>query len=168
MSISMYEASIPLFLHHLDSLDKLLDKAAESAAARNFDSSILCSARLAPDMFPLTRQVQIACDMAKACGARLTGIEIPKFEDSESSLPELKARIAKTADFLRSLNPEQFVGAEDRQISYSIPGRTLNFTGKAYLITWVWPNFYFHYTTAYALLRHNGVGLGKLDYLGAN
>ena len=167
MAIDLYESTVPLLLHHLGSLDRLLDKAAEHAAARGFDPGNLLRARLAPDMFDLTRQIQIATDQAKGCGARLAGVEVPKFEDVETTIPELKARIARTQEFLRSLDRDAIAGAEERPVSITIPGRTLEFTGKAYAHTWVWPNFYSHYTMAYALMRHNGVVLGKRDYLGA-
>lgn len=167
MAIDLYESTVPLLLHHLGSLDRLLDKAAEHAAARGFDPANLLRARLSPDMFDLTRQIQIATDQAKGCGARLAGVEVPKFEDVETTIPELKARIARTQDFLRSLDREAIAGADARPVSITIPGRTLEFTGKDYALTWVWPNFYFHYTMAYALMRHNGVILGKRDYLGA-
>ncbi|GMU43526.1 MAG: DUF1993 domain-containing protein [Xanthomonadales bacterium] len=167
MAIDLYEATIPLLMHHLSSLEKLLDKAVESAEKRGFEATNLLRARLAPDMFDFIRQVQIATDMAKGCGARLAGLPVPSFPDVETSVPELKARIAKTRDFLSTLERATIAGAEDRAIAVTIPGRTLEFTGKTYAQTWVWPNFYFHYTMAYALLRHNGVAVGKADFLGA-
>lgn len=167
MAIDLYESTVPLLLHHLGSLDRLLDKAAEHAAARGFDPANLLRARLSPDMFDLTRQVQIATDQAKGCGARLAGVEVPRFEDVETSIPELKARIARTQEFLRGLDRDAIAGADERPVTITIPGRSLEFTGKAYAMTWVWPNFYFHYSMAYALMRHNGVILGKRDFLGA-
>lgn len=167
MTIDLYEATVPLLLHHLASLGKLLDRAAESAQARGFDAGNLLRARLAPDMFDLTRQVQIATDLAKGCGARLAGVPVPSYPDVETTLPELQARLARTREFLASLDRAAIAGAEERAISITIPGRTLEFTGKHYAFTWVWPNFYFHYTMAYALMRHNGVAIGKADFLGA-
>lgn len=167
MAIDLYEATVPLLLHHLASLERLLDKGAESAAARGFDAGNLLRARLAPDMFDLTRQVQIATDLAKGCGARLAGVDVPSYPDVETSIPELKVRLAKTREFLASLDRSAIAASDDRAISIQIPGRTLEFTGKNYVQTWVWPNFYFHYTMTYALLRHNGVVIGKGDFLGA-
>lgn len=166
MAIDLYEATVPLLLHHLTSLEKLLDRAGEFAQARGFDAGNLLRARLAPDMFDLTRQVQIATDLAKGCGARLAGVPVPSYPDVETTLPELKTRLANTREFLASLDRAAIAGAEDRAVSITIPGRTLEFSGKQYAFTWVWPNFFFHYTMAYALMRHNGVVLGKKDFLG--
>ncbi|MDE3115855.1 MAG: DUF1993 domain-containing protein [Pseudomonadota bacterium] len=166
MSISIYEVCVPPMIHMLDSLSKILDKAVEQAKERDIPLSALLEARLAPDMHPLTRQIQIASDAAKGCAARLTGIEAPSFADTEASFPELQARIAKTIAFLKSVKPEQFEGGETRQVTLKLPQRTLEFTGLDFLRQVAQPNFYFHVTTAYALLRHNGIQIGKADYLG--
>jgi hypothetical protein len=150
----------------LKALSGLLDKGAASAQARKIDPLVLTSARLAPDMFALTKQVQIACDMAKNGFARLSGVEAPKFEDTETTFEQLQARIAKTIDFLRSVNPESLAGSEAKVISFPAgPERTLKMKGDAYLTQWLFPNLYFHVVTAYNILRHNGVDLGKMDYL---
>ena len=166
MAIDLYESTVPLLLHHLGSLDRLLDKAAEHAAARGFDPANLLRARLSPDMFDLTRQIQIATDQAKGCGARLAGVEVPKYEDSEKTFAELKARCQKTRDFLATLKPEQFDGADTRTINITIAGAPAEFVGLPYLTGFALPNFYFHATTAYNLLRHAGVPLGKRDFIG--
>lgn len=166
MTISMYDVSVPGLVHSLKSLRALLEKGAAHAEARKFDPNVLVSSRLAPDMFPLGRQVQIASDIAKAAAARLAGIEPPKWDDTETTLPELMARIDKTVDYLGSFKPEQIDGSETRTVTINTPRGALNFDGLAYLRHWVMPNFYFHATTTYALLRHNGVELGKTDFLG--
>ncbi len=167
MTLSMYQASVPAFQRTLKALDAILDKAAANAQERNFDPAILVSARLAPDMYPLARQVQMASDHAKGCPARLAGVDVPSFADTEKDLPELKARIAKTLDFIGTLTPAQIDGSEDRPISLNAGKRVLSFTGQNYLVFFALPNFYFHVTTAYAILRHNGVPIGKLDFMGA-
>ena len=167
MTLSMYQASVPAFQRTLKALDAILDKAAAYAQERNFDPAILVSARLAPDMYPLARQVQMASDHAKGCPARLAGVDVPSFADTEKDLPELKARIAKTLDFIGTLKPAQIDGSEDRPISLNAGKRVLSFTGQNYLVFFALPNFYFHVTTAYAILRHNGVPIGKLDFMGA-
>lgn len=166
MSISMYESSIPVLRHRLISLAAILGKAAEYAASRKIDPGVLVNARLFPDMFPLSRQVQIATDQAKGCAARLAGIEIPKFEDNETSFDELQARIARTIAFLDGIAAGQIDGSEDRDISLQVRDKTFEFKGKGYVLDWVLPNFYFHITTAYNILRHNGVEIGKKDFLG--
>ena len=163
--MNMYDASVPVFTHFLRSLSVILKKAEAHCAAKKIDPAVILNARLFPDMFALTRQVQIASDAAKGAGARLAGIAVPSWPDEEKSLDELQARISRTIEFLGGLKPEQFDGAESREISLKAGGRELNFTGFAYLETWAKPNFYFHVTTAYAILRHNGVDVGKLDYL---
>jgi uncharacterized protein len=150
----------------LNNLTNLLDKAQASATSRNFDPANLLGARLAPDMFNLTRQVQIACDNAKGGVARLAGLEIPKHEDTESSIDDLKARIAKTIAFIDSVPREKIDGQESRDIEIALRTRTLSMKGQPYLLHWVLPNFYFHVTTAYNLLRHQGVDVGKADFLG--
>jgi uncharacterized protein len=167
MSISMYDFSIPVITHGLNNLSALLDKAAAHAAAKKFDSVVLAQARLFPDMHPLARQVQIACDTAKGAAARLAGIEVPKHEDTETTLAELKARIAKTVDFLKSVSAAQLKDAESRAIEIKFPNGSWKFTGIGYLNDFVLPNFYFHVSMAYALLRKNGVEIGKSDFLGA-
>ena len=161
----MYDSSVPVFLHFLNSLSAILRKAEAHCAARKIDPAVMLGYRLAPDMYPLTRQVQVVSDSAKGAGARLTGVAVPSFPDEEKSFAELQARITRTADFLKSLGKEQFEGAETRAISLKVGGHELNFTASAYLETWAKPNFFFHLTTAYAILRHAGVDLGKQDFL---
>lgn len=166
MTLSMYNASVPVFVRMLGNLSAILTKAAAYAEAKKIEPRVLLEARLYPDMLPFTRQVQIASDMAKSGAARLAGVDVPKFEDNEASFDELQARIAKTIDFVQSVRPEQFNGSEDRDITIPLRDRTLNMKGMPYLLNWVMPNFYFHVTTAYALLRHNGLEIGKADFLG--
>jgi hypothetical protein len=166
MKISMYEASVPVFIRVLGNLAAILEKAAAHAEARKFDPDILVTSRLYPDMFPLAKQVQIASDAAKGGAARLAGTEPPSFEDKEKTIPELVERLRKTADFLRTLEPAQFEGAEDRTVTWKTRAGEKSMPGMPYLLTHVNPNFYFHVTTAYAILRHNGVEIGKGDYLG--
>jgi uncharacterized protein len=166
MSISMYQASVPVFQRQLGNLDLILDKAAAWAESRKIDGSVLVSARLAPDMFTLARQVQIATDHAKGAPARLAAVAPPKFEDNEASFADLKARIAKTLSFIGSLSAAQIDGSEDRDITLSAGPRELHFKGLAYLVGFAMPNFYFHYSMTYAILRHNGVDVGKTDFLG--
>lgn len=166
MSVSLYEASIPTFLLTLSNLQKILEKAAAHAEARKFDPNVFANMRLFPDMLPLARQVQIASDAAKGAAARLTGTEPPKFEDNEVTLAELIARVVKTIDYLQTIKPEQFAGAEERAIAIKTPRNSFNFTGLNYLRHWALPNLCFHTTIAYALLRHGGVEIGKADYLG--
>lgn len=167
MALSMYQASIPVLKQMLTSLDAILGKAAAHAEARKIDPGVLINARLFPDMFPLSRQIQIAADQAKGCAARLAGVEIPKFEDKEASFAELQARLSKTIVFLDSFKPEQIDGSEERDIVVQVHDTRLEFKGGEYLIGWVLPNFYFHVTTAYNILRHNGIEIGKKDYLGS-
>ncbi len=151
--------------HGLRALAALLEKARSHATAAGYDVNVLCSARLFPDMFPLTRQVMIATDMAKGAAARLAGVEVPKWEDTETTLEQLQARIAKALSYLASFTPAQYEGAASRAIEIKTPSRSFHFSGQDYLQKWVLPNFYFHTTTAYNLLRHNGVPLGKMDFL---
>ncbi|HTO40162.1 MAG TPA: DUF1993 domain-containing protein [Rhizomicrobium sp.] len=167
MSYTFYEAAIPQLVRMLGNLSAVLDKAAAHAKAKNIDPKALLDARLVPDMYPFSRQVQMATDSAKGAAARLGGIDIPSFPDTEASFDELKTRIAKTIEFINSIPAEKFAGAEDRTVELKTPNRTLTFTGRAYLSGFVQPNFFFHATTAYALLRHNGVEIGKMDFLGA-
>lgn len=163
--ISMHDASIPVFKRFLTNLSTILDKAVVYADAKGIEHSTLLVARLYPDMYPLTKQVQIATDMSKGGAARLAGVEMPKYEDNETSFAELQERIAKTLAFLDTIKPEQLVGSESRNISITVRGRQLEFKGQQYLLNWVQPNLYFHVTTAYNILRHNGLELGKPDYL---
>ncbi len=166
MSLSMYQASIPVFLRGFDNLSAILDKAAAYAEARKIDPSVLINARLAPDMLPLAKQVQIASDTTKGAAARLTGAEPPAFPDTETSFAELKARIAKTQDYLKGFAAAQIDGSEELPVVIKLRSGDLHFTGQSYLLGFVLPNFYFHLTTAYAILRHNGLDIGKKDYLG--
>lgn len=166
MTISLYDASIPVFRQMLSSLSTLLDKAEAHAKAKNFDVGNILTGRLAPDMLHLTRQIQIASDGAKGGAARLAGIDIPKYEDNEVSIADLKGRINKTVEFLNSIAREKIDGQEARDISIPLRDRTLQMKGQQYLLHWVLPNFFFHVTTAYNLLRHNGVEIGKADFLG--
>ena len=166
MQLSMYQASVPPFLQMLGNLENILDKAAAHCEERKIGADVLAQTRLFPDMFPMCRQIQIATDQAKGCVARLAGIEIPKYEDNETTLPELKDRLAKTIAFIKSVKPEQIDGSEDKAISLKVGGTERNFTGKDYLLNFVLPNVYFHATTTYAILRAGGVALGKKDFLG--
>ena len=166
MSLTMYQTSIPVFIHMLGNLSKILDKAATYAEAKKIDPAILINARLAPDMYPLNRQIQIATDMAKGCAARLAGIEVPSYADNESTFPDLQARIAKTVAFLQSVSAEQINGSEERTVTLKMHGKEIGFLGQPYLLHYVLPNFYFHITTAYAILRHNGLEIGKMDFVG--
>jgi len=166
MTMSMSAASLPVFKHMLANLSHILDKGAAHAEARKFDPANLLTYRLAPDMLPFTKQIQIACDAAKIGAARIAGMEWPRYEDNETTFAELKARIQKTLDFLATISPAKLDGTEDKELT--IPtGRETSRTMKAqdYLRFMVLPNLFFHVTTAYAILRHNGVELGKTDYL---
>jgi uncharacterized protein len=167
MQISVYTMTVETFLPMLANLSKQLDKAAEHATAKKFDASVLANARLAPDMFSLIKQVQLTTDFAKSGTARLAGVESPKFEDNEQTIPELQARIGKTIDFVSSVKADSFKGAEDRDIVIPMRDTKLEFKGLVYLRNWVLPNFYFHLTATYSILRHNGVDLGKRDFLPA-
>ena len=166
MALSLFDVSIPVLVRGLSNLSIIIDKAAAHAEAKKLDATALAQARLFPDMFPLTRQVQITCDTAKGAAGRLAGIDTPKHEDNETTLPELKQRIAKTLDFIKGVKASQLEGAETRSIELKGPNRTLTFTGLSYVNNFVLPNFYFHESIAYAILRHNGVEVGKADYLG--
>jgi uncharacterized protein len=160
LSFSIYDASIPPLIHMLGSLSSIL---AKGEAHGGIDPA---EARLAPDMLPLKAQVYIATDGAKGCGGRLAGVEIPKYEDTETSFADLRARIAKTIDFLKGLDPKSFEGSETKDIVLKFPNSTLEFNGRDYVNNFVLPNTYFHITTAYGILRNKGVALGKSDYLG--
>ena len=166
MSLSMYQASVPNFIHMLKNLSAIFTKAVEQAKANGVDLSLLVNARLVPDMFNLIQQIQIATDIVKNGAARLAGAAIPSFPDAETSFPELQERIAKTIAFLESLTAAQIDGSEEKAISLKIEDETLSFKGQSYLLTFVYPNFYFHITTAYDILRHNGINIGKADFLG--
>jgi len=163
----MYQASIPAFIRMLDNLSTILDKAAAHAEAKKIAPAIFINARLTPDMFPLSRQVQIATDMVKGCAARLAGIEVPSYEDNEATFAELQARVAKTVAFLQSIEASQIDGSEERDITVKFGSREFKFLGQAYLVDFVIPNFHFHLTCTYAILRHNGVDVGKMDYIGS-
>jgi hypothetical protein len=166
MAISMYQVSVPVFVKTLGNLAAILDKGAAFAAARKIEPSVLLNWRLAPDMLNLTRQVQIAADHAKRAPARLAGLEAPVYEDNEASFAELKARIDKTLAFINSLKPGQIDGSEVRDITLKIGGGSQTLSGQAYLLHNALPNFFFHVTTAYAILRHCGVEIGKKDFIG--
>jgi hypothetical protein len=166
MSISMTEILVPTINRALKNLSAVLDKGAAFAEKKQIDGAVLTGSRLAPDMFPLSRQVQIACDIVKGAAARLSDTEIPKFEDTETTFPELKARIDKTLQFVNGIAAEKFKDSEKRDIVLANRRGDLKFTGLAYLNEFVLPNVYFHATAAYAILRHNGVEIGKPDFLG--
>ena len=166
MNPLMHDASVSVFNRTLTALSAILDKAAAHAETKGFDLAILLNDRLAPDMFTLTRQVQIACDTAKGASARLAGLEVPKHEDSETTMAELKARIAKTLAFVNGIPAAAFAGSEDRHVVLQVRKQTVEFVGRTYLFEHALPNLFFHVTTAYAILRHNGVEIGKGDYLG--
>jgi hypothetical protein len=167
MALSMYEVSIPAFIRALTNLSAILEKGAAHAQAQGMDPADLIQTRLIADMDTLATQVQRASDAAKGCAARLAGIDVPSFADTEATFPELQERIAKTVDFLKSVRPEQFEGSEARSIELKLKQGAIAFDGKSYLLGFALPNFYFHITTAYDILRHKGVQIGKMDYLGA-
>ncbi|MSS76277.1 MAG: DUF1993 domain-containing protein [Methyloglobulus sp.] len=167
MSLNMYQASIPVFIRMLGNLSVILNKAVTHAEAIKIDPSIFINARLAPDMLPLSRQVQIATDMAKGCAARLAGLEVPSYEDNETTFADLQTRIAKTIAFLQSISAEQINGSEERIVMLKLRGKEISFLGQPYLLDFALPNVYFHITTTYAILRHNGVEVGKMDYIGS-
>jgi uncharacterized protein len=166
MSLSIYEMTLPPLIAMLKRVDRMLDRGQQYADEKKFDSAVLASARLAPDMLPLNRQIHIATDNAKGVAARLANIEAPKFDDVEVTIADLRARIAKTIEFMKSVKPEQLDGSEAREIVLKFPSRTIEFpTGKDYVSKFLLPNFYFHVVMTYAILRHNGVTLGKPDFL---
>ncbi len=166
MTISMHQALVPPVTRMLGSLAAILGKAAAHCEARKIDPAVLVSARLYPDMFPLSRQVQIATDIAKGGAARLAGVEPPSWEDKEATIPELVERLERTIAYLRTFGAAQIDGSEDREIRLKLRQYERQFTGLDYLLQFVLPNVYFHVTTAYNILRHNGVEIGKQDYLG--
>jgi uncharacterized protein len=166
MNISMHAMSHGVFRKALTQLLFVMEKAVANAKARNFDTSVLVASRLAPDMLPFSRQIQLASDFAKNSMARLAGAEAPKFEDNETTMDELFARVKKTIEYIDSVTPAQVEGSETRDIKIPLRDRTLEFKGLAFLQYWAVPNFFFHHVTAYNLLRHNGVDIGKRDFLG--
>jgi uncharacterized protein len=166
MAITMYDAAVKTSLRMMANLAAVLERAAQHAEARKIDPAVLVAARLAPDMFPLSRQVQVASDSAKLGAARLAGVAPPPWEDDEKTLPELVGRARRTADYLRTLQPAQFEGAEERTIRWKARGAEREMAGLPYVLHQMLPNLHFHCTTAYDILRHNGVELGKPDYLG--
>ncbi|MFO1305037.1 MAG: DUF1993 domain-containing protein [Burkholderiales bacterium] len=166
MPISMYQVSVPRFIHTLESLRSILDRAIAYEADKKLDPSVLPNARLFPDMLPLTSQVQIACDSAKGVACRLAGVAIPAFEDNEKTLAELKARVDKTIDLLKTFKAEQIDGTEQKELVVKVGGKDTPFRGQQLLLGRSIPNFFFHVSTAYGILRHNGVEIGKRDYLG--
>lgn len=167
MPFGMYQASVPALVNMLNNLSAILAKAEAFAAEHKIEPSVLLNWRLAPDMFPLTRQVQIASDIAKGGAARLAGREIPSYADDEASFAELKVRIEKTIKFIESIPPKEIDGSEDRDIALKVGGQEMRFKGAAYLVHFVLPNVYFHATTTYAILRRCGLEIGKRDFLGA-
>jgi hypothetical protein len=166
MAISMYQATIPVFLRSLTNLSAVLGKAAESAKVRKIEEEVFIRARLAADMLPLAEQIQFVIIHAKGVGARLAGLEIPEFGSAEASFADLQHRIAKTVSFLQGLSASQIDGSESRAVVLNLQGKKITFTGQDYLLNFALPNFYFHHAIAYAILRHNGVEIGKADYLG--
>jgi hypothetical protein len=168
MSLSMYQASVPVLAHMLGNLSKILAKGAAYAEARKIEPSVLINDRLAPDMLPLSRQVQIAADISVRGAARLAGVEFPSNPDTETNFAELQARLSKTLAFLKTLSAKQIDGSEAKPINIKIGDNELSFTGQDYLLNFILPNLYFHITATYLILRHNGVELGKADFLGAS
>jgi hypothetical protein len=166
MSLTMHECSIPVFLRYLNNLSALLEKGTSYASEKEIEYSILVNARLYPNMLSLSRQVQIACDVTKGAAARLSGVESPKHEDKETTFEELQDRIAKTKSFLESIDEADINGTEDKEILLQFGPKELKFTGRIFLTTFALPNLLFHVSTAYNILRHNGVDIGKMDYLG--
>jgi uncharacterized protein len=166
MSVSVFDASVGVYSRLLGSLDAILDKASTWAAERKIEPAALLQARLAPDMYPLVKQVQITTDMIKGTVSRLAGLEVPRYEDTEASFADLKARVAKTRDYLATFKAEQYTGAETRAIKLQLGPNSFDFTGKDYLLGFGTPNVFFHYSMVYAILRHNGLALGKRDYMG--
>ena len=166
MTISMYQASVPVFIRMLNNFAAILEKAAAHAEAKKIAPAVLLNSRLYPDMFPLSRQVQIASDTAKGGAARLAGTEPPKYEDNETTFPELIERLRKTIAYLNTLKPAQIDGSEKRAVTLKVRDEMLTFEGLTFLLNRVLPNLYFHISTAYAILRHSGVEIGKKDYLG--
>lgn len=167
MSANLYHASVGVFSQYLTSLSTILTKAAANAETRKIDPTVFVNARMAPDMFALARQVQIATDHAKGACARLAGVDVPSYADTEATFPELQQRIAKTLEFIKSLKPAQFDGSADKDITLTLGGQKFTWKGSVYLQNFALPNFFFHATTTYNILRHNGVDVGKRDFLGS-
>jgi uncharacterized protein len=166
VTISIFDQTVSALSRMLLNLDRIVTMAEEYAKEKNIDPAVLTGARLYPDMLPFVAQVRIATDTAKGAAARLSGTEMPKWADDEVTFEDVHARIRKALDYLATFKPEQFEGAEEKPIEMKLPNRTLNFSGRDYILGFVLPNFYFHVTTAYNILRHNGLTIGKLDYLG--
>jgi uncharacterized protein len=166
MSLTIYDASVPVFERMLANLSRILSKAEAYAVEQRLEPAVLLQARLYPDMFPLVRQVQIACDHAKGATARLAGLEPPAFSDDERTFDEISGRIARTLDHMRSMAPASFDISTSRKIEFKLGGREMQFEAKQYLFNFALPNFFFHVTTAYDILRHGGLKIGKRDYLG--
>jgi hypothetical protein len=166
MKISMYAMSYDVFQRALTQLLHIMEKGVANAKARNFDTSVLVTARLAPDMLPFSKQIQLTSDFAKNSMARLAGVDPPKFEDNETTMEELVARVKKTLDYIATVPASALEGSETRDIKIPLRDRTMEFKGLPFLQHWALPNFYFHHVTAYNLLRHNGVDVGKRDFLG--
>ena len=167
MSLSMYQASVPVLIRQLENLSAILKRGEAHALAKKIAPEVFINARLSPDMYPLSRQIQIAGDVSKGGVARLAGKDIPSYEDNEKTFADLYARITKTIDFLRTFKVSEIDGSEERKVSLKVGGNELTFKGQAYLFGFVLPNVYFHSSIAYAILRHNGVELGKKDFLGS-
>ena len=167
MTLSMYQASVPVFIQGLTNLSEILRKAETYATAKKIDPSVLINARLAPDMFALARQVQIATDIVKGGVSRLAEVEIPSYADTETTFEELQLRVAKTIAYLKTFDAKKVDGSEERKITLKVGGKELNFDGQGYLLQFVIPNFYFHIVATYGILRHNGLDIGKKDFLGS-
>ncbi len=161
----MYEASIPHFIRMLGNLSSIIDKASAHAQAKNIEASVFIDARLAPDMYPLSQQIRIVTDMARVCAARLAGLEIPAYENDEATFADYKARIGNTIAFLQTVDRAQIDNSDDRAVTIKLYDKTITYRGRDYLLDIIIPHFYFHVTTAYAILRHHGVELGKKDYI---
>ncbi len=166
MTINLYQASVPVFVQQLQAMKGVLAKAEAYATAKKIQPEVLLNARLFPDMLPFVRQVQIASDFAKGGTARLAGREVPKWEDTEKTFAELQARLDKAIEFVSAVPAEEIIGQEAREVSLPVGGQTMNFVAQPYLLGFVLPNFFFHASTAYAILRHNGVEIGKRDFIG--
>jgi hypothetical protein len=166
MPLSMYRASVPGFMQTLNALSMILDKAEAHCTLKKIDPAVLLQTRLYPDMLPLSKQIQIMCDFAKNTVARLSGVDLPKFQDHEKTFPELKGRIVQTIDAIKQITPSQVDGTEEKDITFPVGGQPLTLKGEAYLINFALPNFYFHATTAYDILRHCGLEIGKRDFMG--
>ena len=166
MSIAVYDASVPAFVQVLEALIGLVDKAEAHAQAKKIEPSVLLGARLYPDMFPLVRQLQLSTDFAKGASARLAGVDVPSYQDTEASFADIRQRLKRTIEFVQSLPKDKFAGGETRDVTVRIAGQPATFKGQTYLLHFALPNFYFHATTAYAILRHCGIELGKRDFIG--